>query len=103
MVPPLGEHNGKIDIASVEFELLECPSSVTYVLVVICQGYDVVDVFHRLCLYTTDPQVRDTLSQTTDLLTDVEHDALVFVHHLESICPHQSFKIAQHLHQQQNR
>jgi len=67
------------------------------------QGYNVVDVFRRLCLYTTDRQVRDTLSRVNDLLTDDELDALTFVHRLETFYPHRSFETAKHLHVQQNR
>ena len=73
------------------------------VTVVVRQGYDVVDVFHRLCLYTTDRQVRDTLSEMADLLTDDERDALAFVRHLETICPQRSFETAKRRHQRQNR
>jgi len=62
-----------------------------------CQGYDVVGTFHRLCLYTSDRQIRDTLSRVSDLLTDSQLDALTFVHRLESVYTCQSFETAKHL------
>jgi len=67
------------------------------------QGYDVKHVFHRLCFYTSDCQIRDTLSHVSDLLTHEELDALEFVHRLETLFPCQSFDTARHLRLQQNR
>ena len=66
------------------------------------QGYNVVDVFRRLCLYTTDCQIRDTLSRVTDLLTYDELDALAFVRRLETFYPQRSFETAKRLHLHQN-
>jgi len=67
------------------------------------QGYNVVEVFRRLCRHTSDRQIRDTLSQVTDLLTDDELDALAFIHQLETFYPSQSFETAKRHHMHQNR
>jgi len=67
------------------------------------QGYDVKPVFRRLCLFTSDRQIRDTLAQVSDLLTDDELDALAFIHRLETLVPCQSFDTARSLRLQQNR
>jgi len=76
-----------------------------YINIDVCyvQGYSVVDVFRRLCLYTTDIHVRDTLSRLTDLLTDSELDALMFIHRLETLYPHRSFETAKRLYVRHNR
>jgi len=63
----------------------------------------VVEVFRRLCLYTSDRQIRDTLSHVTDLLTDDKREALTFLRRLELLCPHQSFNTARRLRLHQNR
>ena len=67
------------------------------------QGYNCVEVFHRLCLYTTDHHIRDTLRHVTNLLSDDELNALQFVRRLESFYPCQSFETAKRLRLQQNR
>jgi len=67
------------------------------------QGYNVVDVFRRLCLCTTDTHIRDTLSRLNDLLTDSELDALAFIHRLETFYPHRSFETAKRLYVHHNR
>ena len=62
-----------------------------------------MEVFRRLCLYTTDRRIRDTLSRVPDLLSDSELEALAFVRRVESVYPCQSFETAKHLRVQQNR
>jgi len=68
-----------------------------------CQGYNVLEAFHRICLYTADLQIRDTLSRVNNLLTEDEHDALTFIRRLESLYTCRSFEAAKRHLVQQNR